>query len=588
MAKLILSDIGSLVNHESARESINNNFTEIEQAVDELLSRDGATPNQMTADLDMNSKRIMNVADAITDGEAVNVRTARKITADAGSGDTAIRQDLASSASGKGAALVGFLQAGTGAVARTVASKLGESVSIADFGGVGDDVANNAAAFAAAEASPHERIYLPQGTYYAAGVGSFQLTKFYYGPGTVRLDGPGYTPGRFTQLMTSPMKGAGTDANYYFSGDTSRVDPEYFVLGSSNANVRQSLTEQYFESTTTPHFEYFVNYSGGSGGDARLTVAAAINATSVTVTGTGGLANGNTIGFWNVTNGAQVHTATISGIAGNVVSFSPPLPVALGVGSAIGRGKRTMQQFRFTQLNHLGQGDAYCQTYRVTSSYVPLSGQDHFFYTSTAGVIGGDITHGTDGCYSTTFEFNAGDGGKDVAHIAFVESFNRNFTGATGYGAVWLGTFFKSEGAGYADAAHVVSGKWKRGLDTVLMSPNADKAAINMGPDQRIYFDSTATADPKLGLVHYGDTIGDTYIEYNTAAGALVHFTNGAPTLHLHPAYSLFFNNIVTQGSVAVPTNGKFYLEDNNSDTYLTYNGTNILLVKNGATVATW
>lgn len=114
MAKLILSDVGSLVNHESAREAINNNFTEIEQAVDELLSRDGTTPNQMTADLDMNSKRIMNVADAITDGEAVNVRTARVIMADAGSGDTAIRQDLAQVGAGKGTELVAYTPPSTG------------------------------------------------------------------------------------------------------------------------------------------------------------------------------------------------------------------------------------------------------------------------------------------------------------------------------------------------------------------------------------------------------------------------------------------------------------------------------------------
>jgi hypothetical protein len=46
---------------------------------------------------------------------------------------TALATDLASAAAGKGAALVGFTQPGTGAVARTVASKFGDTVSVLDF-----------------------------------------------------------------------------------------------------------------------------------------------------------------------------------------------------------------------------------------------------------------------------------------------------------------------------------------------------------------------------------------------------------------------------------------------------------------------
>lgn len=51
-----------------------------------------------------------------------------------------------------GAGLVGFVQAGTGAVARTAQSKLRDFVSVLDFGAVGDGATNNDAAFAAARA----------------------------------------------------------------------------------------------------------------------------------------------------------------------------------------------------------------------------------------------------------------------------------------------------------------------------------------------------------------------------------------------------------------------------------------------------
>ena len=55
-----------------------------------------------------------------------------------------LRADLASTAAGKGAELVGFKQLGTGAVDRTALAKLRESVSVKDFGSVGDGVANDA------------------------------------------------------------------------------------------------------------------------------------------------------------------------------------------------------------------------------------------------------------------------------------------------------------------------------------------------------------------------------------------------------------------------------------------------------------
>ena len=47
--------------------------------------------------------------------------------------DLTFRTDLASTASGKGAALVGFRQAGTGATDRTALVKMRENVSIYDF-----------------------------------------------------------------------------------------------------------------------------------------------------------------------------------------------------------------------------------------------------------------------------------------------------------------------------------------------------------------------------------------------------------------------------------------------------------------------
>lgn len=77
MAKLNLPDIGSLANNESARQAINDNFTAIEEAIENTLSRDGDVPNQMDADLDLNGNKVLNVADPTADADAVNYRSVR-------------------------------------------------------------------------------------------------------------------------------------------------------------------------------------------------------------------------------------------------------------------------------------------------------------------------------------------------------------------------------------------------------------------------------------------------------------------------------------------------------------------------------
>lgn len=59
--KLELDPIGSLANETTAIQVLNSNFDRIVEIVQTLLSRDGETPNFMSASLDMNSNRVLNL-----------------------------------------------------------------------------------------------------------------------------------------------------------------------------------------------------------------------------------------------------------------------------------------------------------------------------------------------------------------------------------------------------------------------------------------------------------------------------------------------------------------------------------------------
>lgn len=59
MAKLTLSPVSAFT--QSAITTINQNMDDIETALEKTLSRDGTTPNQMTADLDINHNDVINV-----------------------------------------------------------------------------------------------------------------------------------------------------------------------------------------------------------------------------------------------------------------------------------------------------------------------------------------------------------------------------------------------------------------------------------------------------------------------------------------------------------------------------------------------
>jgi hypothetical protein len=136
-----------------------------------------------------------------------------------------VRGDALAAADGSG--LVGFQQAGVGAVARTMQDKAREVVSVKDFGAVGDGVADDTAAIQAADSSGAPCVRFPGGTYKAAQLQ--QTTSWVMEPGA-KLLYAGAPDAGFIECTASGIKG-----NIEIDGGGAQLRYGIKVSGSSNA-----------------------------------------------------------------------------------------------------------------------------------------------------------------------------------------------------------------------------------------------------------------------------------------------------------------------------------------------------------------
>jgi len=147
--------------------------------------------------------------------------------------------DLSSLAAPTGSSLIGFIQAGTGAVARTAQSKMRETISVKDFGAIGDGVNDDTAEIQAAinaaasfGVSPNQgaTLFFPSGKYLISS--------------TINLPGAQYVSmlgeGRTSVISWS----AGASSDVMFSMDNGSDASQVFVekLHFTNPTNNNSLT----------------------------------------------------------------------------------------------------------------------------------------------------------------------------------------------------------------------------------------------------------------------------------------------------------------------------------------------------------
>lgn len=81
MSKPIIQNIDQLsANETAAIDLLNRNYDKLREFIELSVFRDGSTPSEMLADLDMNSKRIINLAEPTSDNQAVRLADLKKYT----------------------------------------------------------------------------------------------------------------------------------------------------------------------------------------------------------------------------------------------------------------------------------------------------------------------------------------------------------------------------------------------------------------------------------------------------------------------------------------------------------------------------
>lgn len=503
-------------------------------------------------------------------------------------GDDVLRDELADS---DGATMIGYLNG-------TVARKLEEIVSIVDFGATDGEFVDSSAAFIAAEASTVNEIYIPQGIWNAQ---STALTKKYYGHGKILQDGV-YIGGDYSRIATLPARGS-HPADFY-GGDTSHVNPEQFIIDST-VN-RESLTTPYYDYPLIQHFNRATFKSGHSGYDSALSQATIIGTNYCKVIDALPFSVGMEVVIGSYLPNAEIKTITAINIGTGTITFDSNFASVIGSNTenniaSVSRSRRTHTSINQTEMDVLGAGvggDFIAHSSRIACGSTHNIGRNHAFDRTTIGFSGGDAVAYKDGIYIAGHEFMYYDAAAptgapesgNIFVIDTVRSFYRTRDDGT-FGCVWLGTLYKSEGSLPANAAHVVSGKWKRALDTVLADLGATQAAVSMAANQRIYWGSQASYDVD-GFRFWGDTLGTIYnTGYNDGASNLWEVNvDGVPVLRARSTGVSVAGTLTSSASlisgdnISINAGKKMLLNGSSGNTYLVADTLHIYAVINGGT----
>lgn len=367
----------------------------------------------------------------------------------------------------------------------------------ADFGGVGDGVANDTAAILAAEASAAEIIYVPDGEFYSPTVLTTQLTKTYIGEGQLRLKTwSGAVPhnrGKFSVFINSRPEWGGADSGTYFGGFDGDYNKNLFCADVRVAgNVHGTEHGAYYASELYPCVVSVYNEAGRNG-----------------VTGTA--------------------------------------------------ADRTMMLAYHTSMINAGAGDmgAYGAIMSLQGTYEdPVN----FLRNKAIGIVGGHVESFHDHGFIQGGETLMMDHGYNVAAMGLNFNLQRDSNAQFGAAAVggqpvapnhpWMG--FRVNSYNYPiDVGYQASGKMAIGLDLtgatfVQRNGTYPGAAITMAAGQKVFLNAPKWTYPEWsplwpGVVNKWD---NTYFEYLAGDDCIMFVVHGQSAIKLRSTVNEIYKHI--------------------------------------------
>lgn len=168
---------------------------------------------------------------------------------------------------GVNAAAITYNEGSPNAVDRTVASRLQDSISLKDFGAVGDDSTNDTAAIQnAAAVSPY---YAPDGIYKSTAVNFAALSGRQYGNGQIRTADNNLSAPYFSVVSSAPSPlGNESSIATAFNGDLTGCQFAVSHTITGAATLGQPATGYLYRPEAMPYYTYLYNASGWNQGTA--------------------------------------------------------------------------------------------------------------------------------------------------------------------------------------------------------------------------------------------------------------------------------------------------------------------------------
>jgi hypothetical protein len=432
-----------------------------------------------------------------------------------------------------------FLQAGSGAVARTVDSKLEDFVSIRDFGGSHDGREFYGAASITGGTAA---LTVTGGNFTSGDVGKLIYVRGAGAAGaTLATTVSAYTSATQVTLAANASTTVSNQDCLVATNDGSTFTAVDSIAGAKYLPGGLTGTSAVFNTIDGPYFGRGQLIDSGGNKRApwvsrisspRSRPANAPNHADSILTQFNGDLSGVQIAMEHWVTGATTLGQPTTGYRHNPETAAVLLDVYNSSGynhSNTGDSGRTMTNGYYTTCRQYGQGDitAY-QAFGIGASNNPSA--THWSANPAIGAFAADVQGGIDHVYLNPVEINCTGNNYTVSAVGGVFNLFRGVDSEGGQNHFWTGVRVNSQGPERADVGFQPVGLLKHALDLSYANLDSNQSAITLKANQRIYGDVTANDASS----RFPTALNGAYFTYSSSISAWNFIVNNSSILQIY------------------------------------------------------